>query len=72
MAEKSQTDHQDEADQFAHQADGQSANILVEFWDFLLHNKKWWLIPIIVMLLIIGAAVFLGGTSAAPFLYTLW
>ena len=72
MAEEPQADHQDEADQFARQADEQGVNIFVEFWDFLLHNKKWWLIPIIVMLLLIGAIVFLGSTPLAPALYTLW
>jgi len=70
MAEEPQADHQDQADQFARQAVEQSANIFVEFWDFLVHNKKWWLIPIIVMLLLLGVFVFIVGTPASPFLYT--
>jgi hypothetical protein len=35
-------------------------------------NKKWWLTPIILVLLVVGLLVMLGGTSAAPFIYTLF
>lgn len=43
-----------------------------EFWDFLKHNKKWWLLPIIIVILALGALVFLSGSGAAPFIYTLF
>lgn len=43
-----------------------------ELWDFLKHNKKWWLGPIVVMLLLVAALVTLSGTAAAPFIYTLF
>ncbi len=43
-----------------------------EFGDFLLHNKKWWVTPIIVIMLLIGGLLFLSGTAAAPFIYTLF
>jgi hypothetical protein len=46
--------------------------LLAEFWDFLKHNKKWWLLPIILMVLGLGALVLLGGTAFAPFIYTLF
>ena len=45
---------------------------LAEFWDFLIHNKKWWLAPIIVALLLMGLLVMLSGTPDVPFIYTLW
>lgn len=45
---------------------------LAEFWAFLKHNKKWWLTPIILVMLLVGALVVLGGTAAAPFIYTLF
>lgn len=45
---------------------------LAEFGHFLRHNKKWWLTPIIVLLLLAGLLVVLGGTGAAPFIYTLF
>jgi len=46
--------------------------IVSEFWHFLSHTKKWWLLPIIVILLAFGVLVFLSGTAAAPFIYTLF
>ncbi len=45
---------------------------LSEFWQFLKHNKKWWLLPIIVCLLLFGLLIFLGSTGIAPFIYTLF
>jgi hypothetical protein len=47
-------------------------SFVAEFWDFLRHNKKWWLTPIVVILLLFGAMMFLSGTAAAPFIYTLF
>ena len=67
-----QEPEQDAAD-FARQAEQDSDNIVVEFWYFLRYNKKWWLTPIIAMLLLIGVLVLMSGSAAlAPFLSTLW
>jgi hypothetical protein len=54
------------------QAEQQPVGLIREFWDFLKHNKKWWLTPIILVLLLFGALLILGGTAAAPFIYTLF
>jgi drug/metabolite transporter superfamily protein YnfA len=43
-----------------------------EFWYFLKTSKKWWLLPIVVVLVLFGLLVFLSGTAAAPFIYTLF
>ena len=43
-----------------------------EFGAFLLYNKKWWLTPIVLVLLLLGLLVFLAGSPAAPFVYTLF
>ena len=45
---------------------------IAEFWQFLNHTKKWWLLPIVVILLGFGVLVALSGTAAAPFIYTLF
>ena len=45
---------------------------IAEFWRFLNHTKKWWLLPIVVILLGFGVLVALSGTAAAPFIYTLF
>lgn len=45
-------------------------SLAAEFWQFLCHNKKWWLLPIVLVLLIFGVLIFLAGTGAAPAIYT--
>jgi hypothetical protein len=57
---------------FAQQAGLQRAGFLAEMWEFIANNKKWWLTPIIVVLLAFGLLIALGGTAAAPFIYTLF
>jgi hypothetical protein len=47
-------------------------SIVGEFWQFLGHNKKWWLLPIVLVFVVLGALMLLGGTAAAPFIYTLF
>ena len=32
--------------QFEREAEAEDMSFLAEFWDFLKHNKKWWLTPI--------------------------
>jgi hypothetical protein len=59
-------------DSFKQLAEQPSAGFLSEFYDFLAHNKKWWLAPIVVILLLFGALILLSGTAAAPFIYTLF
>ena len=43
-----------------------------EFIGFLKYYKKWWLLPVLLVFLILGVLVVLGGTGAAPFIYTLF
>jgi hypothetical protein len=62
----------DDHDDFASQAEEDAPGLIAEFWDFLIHNKKWWLIPIVLVLAAVGVFVVLTGTAAAPFLYTFW
>lgn len=57
---------------FAAQAELAPDGFLTELWSFLRFNKKWWLTPIILVLLILGAIIVIGGTAAAPFIYTLF
>ena len=46
--------------------------LIGEFWEFLLDNKKFWMIPIIVVLLAIGGLLIAGGSGLAPFIYTIF
>ncbi len=70
----SQSDPQSEkkSEDFAAQAEGARSGIASEFVEFLKDNKKWWLAPILISVLALGALVMLGGTAAAPFIYTLF
>ena len=60
------------AESFAREAGAARRGLLSEFSDFLMENKKWWLGPILISILLLGILVFLGGTAAAPFIYTLF
>jgi hypothetical protein len=44
----------------------------MEFIAFAAAHKKWWLLPLVFVLLALAALVFLGGSPAAPFIYTLF
>ncbi len=61
-----------ENEDFASQATGSRSSLAREFTDFLKENKKWWLAPIVIAILGLGLLVLLGGTAAAPFIYTLF
>lgn len=45
--------------------------LMKEFGEFAWQNKAWWILPIVVILLLLSALI-LAGTSAAPFIYTLF
>lgn len=50
----------------------EGSGTVVEFWQFLKHSKKWWLLPIVAILLLFGLLMVLSGSAAAPFIYTLF
>ena len=60
------------AREFERAGKARRGGVVTEFWGFLKHNKKWWLLPIVVVILLVGLLVILGGTGAAPFIYTLF
>ena len=59
-------------DEFAREAERPQTGFFTEFFHFVRDNKKWWLVPMLVALLALGVLVALGGTAAAPFIYTLF
>jgi hypothetical protein len=46
--------------------------IVRDIVSFMLQNKKWWLLPAVIATLLMGVLIMLGGTAAAPFIYTLF
>ena len=53
-------------------AETKRSGLVAEFWEFLKHNKKWWLLPILIVIGVLGLLVFLAGTGLAPFVYPLF
>ena len=44
-----------------------------DFLSFVIHEKKWWMIPLVTVLLLVGAVIFFAsGSPLAPFLYPLF
>lgn len=66
MATESPTEFEQAGD------DASRTGMLSELWQFLCHNRKWWLLPILVLLGIFGVLMLLAGSGAAPFIYTLF
>jgi len=47
--------------------------VVSEIWQYMKHNKKYWLAPIVIVLVMIGALLAIaGGSALAPFIYTLF
>ena len=57
---------------FETMADQPEPGILAELYDFLKHNKKWWLVPILLVMGLFGVLMALAATGAAPFIYTMF
>lgn len=57
---------------FEREATSGGQSLVSEFWGYLMHTKKWWVTPIVIMLLLLAGLIILGGTGAAPFVYTLF
>ncbi|MFN0076481.1 MAG: DUF5989 family protein [Prosthecobacter sp.] len=62
----------DTDNEFAKASTRKQTGILGEFIAFLGQNKKFWLIPLLLVLMVLGLLIVLGGTAAAPFIYTLF
>jgi hypothetical protein len=60
------------AERFAREADGAGASLGYELWQLICQNRKWWMLPVIGVLMMVGLLVLMGGTAAAPFIYTLF
>jgi len=60
------------SEDFARMAEAPSSSLMREVYDMIRYSRKWWLVPVLVVLLIFGLLIFLGGTPAAPLIYTLF
>ena len=62
----------DDKTRFEEAGAAKDTNLLREFLLMLRQNKKYWMIPLILILLGFGVLLILGGTSLAPFIYSLF
>lgn len=62
----------DSKNEFEEAGEKQSEGLVSELVYFLKTNKRYWLAPIILSLLLLGLLIILAGSSAAPFIYTLF
>ena len=58
--------------EFAREAAEASPGIVREFVQFLVENKKWWLIPILVAVGFIALLVALSASPLAPLIYPIF
>lgn len=68
MTEDSRGDR-DQGNDLNELVESPQVGLLAEFWLFLKHNKKWWLLPLLLALLLLGLLVILSGSGLAPFIY---
>ncbi len=48
-------------------------SLVREFFAFIKHEKKWWMIPLVAVLLAVGALILFASSSPlAPFIYPLF
>jgi hypothetical protein len=57
---------------FEQQAARKRQGLIGEYFQFLRQHRKWYLIPIVIALILLGALIFVAGTSVAPFIYTMF
>jgi hypothetical protein len=50
----------------------QTSSVWAELGMLLWENKSWWLMPVVIALGLLGVVIVLGGSAAAPFIYTLF
>ena len=48
-------------------------SIVAEFWDFLKHSKRWWLLPIVIILALLSVLILVTSSSPVfPMIYAMF
>lgn len=55
--------------EFETHAAGTQSSVWRDFREFLIHNKRWWLIPLIVSLLLVGTLIVATSNVIIPGFY---
>lgn len=64
------SEHQEQ--DFLDATESASTGLMGEFFGFMKENAKWWLLPFLIVFGLLGVALILGSTGAAPFIYTMF
>jgi hypothetical protein len=57
---------------FLEATENRGGGLISEFFGFMRENAKWWLLPFLFVFGLLGVALILGSTGAAPFIYTMF
>lgn len=57
---------------FRSRAQSAQPGLLSELAEFMVHNKRWWLVPMIVVLLVLGLMIVVTNTAIVPGIYMLF
>jgi hypothetical protein len=53
------------------QIPNESRGVIREFFDFIVHNKAWWMMPILLVLgLMVGFILLTESSPLLPWIYT--
>ncbi len=72
MSELTPSKKSGEPQEFARLAEHAAPGVLRQSWELIRKEKKWYLVPLLLAFLLVGGFILLGGTGAAPLLYTLF
>ena len=57
---------------FEEAAEEDTGSLVHQLCGFMSENAKWWLVPFLIVFGLLGVALVLGSTGAAPFIYTMF
>lgn len=47
-------------------------SLIREFWDFLKHSKRWWLLPILIIMALLSIFIMLSAEMPAMMIYSMF
>ncbi|HPQ42139.1 MAG TPA: DUF5989 family protein [bacterium] len=47
-------------------------SLIREFWDFLKHSKRWWLLPILIIMALLSIFIILSAEMPAMMIYSMF
>ena len=72
MRSSKRTDYRSVHGRVRWSAEPATPGLLADSVAFVVHSKKWWLIPIALALGLLSMVVTLSGSGVAPLMYTLF